>query len=49
MKNEKKLLQMKLNNVILLSLSAIVKERLQKIKTGEIELIKETPLTKDNN
>ncbi|WP_338992897.1 hypothetical protein [Spiroplasma endosymbiont of Seladonia tumulorum] len=45
----KKLLQMKLNNGSLLSLSAIVKERLQKVKTGEIELIEETTLTKDNN
>ncbi|WP_348735093.1 hypothetical protein [Spiroplasma endosymbiont of Ammophila pubescens] len=45
----KKLLQMKLNNGSLLSLSAIVKERLQKVKTREIELIEETTLTKDNN
>ncbi|MFU0252290.1 hypothetical protein [Spiroplasma sp. Moj] len=45
----KKLLQMKLNNGSLLSLSAIVKERLQKVKTGEIELIEEITLTKDNN
>ncbi|AXF95168.1 hypothetical protein [Spiroplasma phoeniceum] len=45
----KKLLQIKLNNGSLLSLSAIVKERLQKVKTGEIELIEETTLTKDNN
>ncbi|WP_342255795.1 hypothetical protein [Spiroplasma endosymbiont of Poecilobothrus nobilitatus] len=45
----KKLLQMKLNNGSLLSLSAIVKERLQKVQTGDIELIEETTLTKDNN
>ncbi|UZQ30772.1 MAG: hypothetical protein OHM56_04460 [Spiroplasma phoeniceum] len=45
----KKLLQMKLNNGSLLSLSAIFKERLQKVKNGEIELIEETTITKDNN
>nr|CAK99128.1 hypothetical protein SPICI07_050 [Spiroplasma citri] len=45
----KKLLQMKLNNGSLRSLSAIVKERLQKVQTGEIELVEETSLTKDHN
>jgi hypothetical protein len=45
----KKLLQIKLNNNSLLSLSAIVKKLLQKVKTRKIELIKETTLTKYNN
>ncbi|WHQ36590.1 hypothetical protein [Spiroplasma sp. SV19] len=42
----KKLLQMKLNNGSLTSLSQIVKERLQKINEGEIELTEETSQNK---
>ncbi|WP_424527288.1 hypothetical protein [Spiroplasma endosymbiont of Glossina fuscipes fuscipes] len=42
----KKMLQMKLNNGSLSSLSEIVKKRLQKINAGEIELIEETTQNK---